>query len=52
MSPDGEAKFWLEPIVALSTSHGLTKKQLSKMQNIIEERYDEIRGAWKSHFGS
>lgn len=49
---DGEAKFWLEPIVALANTQGLTKKQLAKMQCLIEERYDEIHIAWKTHFGS
>ncbi len=50
--PDGEAKFWLAPIVALATSKGLTKKQLSMIQDLVEEHYDEINRAWKAHFGS
>lgn len=50
--PDGEAKFWLEPIVALATSHGLSKKQLSKLQESVEVHYGEIVSAWKAHFGS
>ena len=50
-SPDGEAKFWLEPIIALATSAGLSKRQLAKIQMTIVERYNEIRSAWKKHFG-
>ncbi len=50
--PEGEAKFWLEPIVALATSHGLSKKQLSTIQKKIEENHDEIVRSWKAHFGS
>ena len=50
-SADGEAKFWLEPIIALADSTGLSKKQLATIQKTIVERYHEIRGAWKKHFG-
>jgi hypothetical protein len=50
MSPDGEAKFWLEPIVALARNHGLTAKQLKEAQRAIEDHQDEIRDAWESHF--
>ena len=49
-SPDGEAKFWLEPIVALVESQGLSAKQLSTLQKIVEERYDKIKTAWEAHF--
>jgi hypothetical protein len=49
--PDGEAKFWLEPIVALATAHGLSKKQLTKLQESVEAHYGEIVNAWKAHFG-
>ena len=48
----GEAKFWLEPIVALAVSHGLSKKQLSQIESIVEEHSNEICKAWKAHFGS
>jgi hypothetical protein len=50
--PSGEAKFWLEPIVALSQNYGLSSKQLKELQRIIEERKDEITEAWKKHFRS
>lgn len=36
--PDGEAKFWLEPIVALADHSGLARHALSKMQKLVEER--------------
>ncbi len=49
---DGEAKFWLEPIVALANSKGLTKTQLAKIQKSVEEHYHEIVRTWKAHFGS
>ena len=51
-SSDGEAKFWLEPIVALVSSHGLSTKQLNSLQKIVERRKNEIKSSWKKHFGS
>jgi hypothetical protein len=47
----GEAKFWLEPTVSLASSDGLQPHQLGRLQRIVEERQDEIRKAWQSHFG-
>jgi hypothetical protein len=48
--PDGEAKFWLEPIVSLAVSTGLSKKQLNYAQKIVESRKHEISKAWDEHF--
>lgn len=50
--PDGEAKFWIEPIVSLATSTGLSKKQLKEIQSLVESHIDEISKAWKKHFGN
>ena len=49
-SPEGEAKFWLEPFIALAESHKLNAKQLKKIQKIVEERKNEIEKSWKKHF--
>ncbi|MCH2228223.1 MAG: DUF4160 domain-containing protein [Candidatus Caenarcaniphilales bacterium] len=49
--PDGEAKFWLEPIIALANHYKLTEKQLRELQEIVEERKDEITNEWQRHFG-
>ncbi len=48
----GEAKFWLEPIVALAQHYQLSSKELKEIQKIIEERADEIKKCWKTHFSS
>ena len=48
--PQGEAKFWLEPVVALATYHGLSNKQLQDLKKVVEERKDEISKAWYKHF--
>lgn len=50
VSPEGEAKFWIEPTIALADYVGLSRRQLMKLQKIVEERYDEIRSAWQEHF--
>ena len=51
-SADGEAKFWIEPTVALATYTGLSKKQLRELQGLVEENEDVIRNTWTTHFGS
>lgn len=48
--PDGEAKFWLDPIVSLSHNYGLSARSLKELQRIVEERKGEIIRAWKKHF--
>ncbi len=47
----GEAKFWLEPVISLAVNYGVNKRDLHKVQVIIEERRDEILEAWHAHFG-
>ncbi len=47
---DGAAKFWLEPIIALATSHNLAAKDLRKVEEIVREREDEFKAAWRKHF--
>ena len=51
-SPDGEAKFWIEPIVALAYHFKLSNKQLNELQKVVEERKNEIKKEWKKHFKS
>jgi hypothetical protein len=51
VSPDGEAKFWIEPTVSLAEHEGLSAKQLRRLQAIVEERQSDIRQAWRRHFG-
>ena len=47
---DGEAKFWLEPIISFAVSHGLNPRKLKEIQNIVEGHRDEIIKAWQKHF--
>jgi uncharacterized protein DUF4160 len=50
--PTGEAKFWLEPTVELAQNYGLSTQQVNTVLRVIQEREDDIRKAWKAHFGS
>lgn len=49
-SSDGEAKFWLEPVIALANSQGLSAKKIRDMQKIVQDRQDEIKRVWKKFF--
>lgn len=51
-SPDGEAKFWLEPVIALADHEGLSKRQLKELQELVEDHASEFTKAWKKHFQS
>lgn len=48
--PEGEAKFWLDPVIALDRHVGLTEQQIKECQGIVEEHKDEIKKSWKKHF--
>jgi hypothetical protein len=51
-SPDGEAKFWMEPKIELAVNKGLRAEEMAELKRIIEERSDEIRSNWHEHFGN
>jgi len=52
ISPEGEAKFWIEPEIELVKSTGFNKKQINLLLNLINEKENEIKNSWKEHFGS
>jgi len=49
-SEDGEAKFWLEPIVSLALYHEFSAEKLNEIQGLVEEHKNEIIEAWGRHF--
>ncbi len=51
-SEDGEAKFWIEPIISLAKYTGYNSKQLMAIQKLIKEPENEIRDAWNKHFSN
>ena len=50
-SSDGEAKVWLEPEISLATSHGLAQHDINEIIDLVKAREQEIRDAWREHFG-
>lgn len=51
LGKEGEAKVWIEPVIELANSRGLSAKTLGFVLRQIEEREGEIREAWNRHFG-
>lgn len=52
LGPEGEAKFWVEPNVELAQNHGLSERKLRDALRLVEEHKDEVRAAWREHFGA
>lgn len=48
---DGEAKFWLEPVVELAQNYGLNGPQLRAAEGLIRKHLEVILAAWRKHFG-
>ncbi|WP_420468285.1 DUF4160 domain-containing protein [Panacagrimonas sp.] len=49
---DGEAKFWLEPMISLAQNFGLSAQQLRQAEKLVRTHETRIRSAWTEHFGS
>ncbi len=47
----GEARFWLEPDTELAENYGLRGREIQTALQLIEEHENEIRDAWRRHFG-
>lgn len=52
VSPDGEAKFWIEPAIELARNHGLSERDIAPTRTLVEEHEQLIRTAWHDHFGA
>ena len=50
-TPNGEAKYWKSPNVELAINSGLKPAELKTAQIQIILHEDEIKAAWKKHFG-
>jgi hypothetical protein len=50
-SESGEAKFWLEPVIALAQNHGLKGSEIFESLRLIGEHEQSIRRAWQAQFG-
>lgn len=47
----GEAKFWLDPEIELAEDYGLGPQLVRRALRLIREHENEIRAAWREHFG-
>jgi len=52
VSGTGEAKFWLEPEIEMARNYRYSRAQLKEIERLIEDHYDELTCAWRSHFRS
>lgn len=48
---DGEAKFWIEPIIEIALNQGLSKQQVATALALVHSHREEIVHAWHVHFG-
>ena len=51
-TPEGEAKYWLEPRIELAVNCGIRQQELKTIEKKIKEKADEFKQAWKDHFKS
>ena len=47
---NGEAKFWLEPVIELAQFVGLSRHELKEALRLVQEHENDIRNAWYKHF--
>ena len=48
---DKIAKFWLDPI-RLNRSGGFSRKEIGRIQKIIQDQQNKLMEAWNEYFGS
>ncbi len=46
---DDTAKFWLDP-VRLQRSRGFSRRELSRIQRLVEEHSEELLRGWDEYF--
>ena len=49
--PEGEAKFWLDPTVALADYTGYSARKLKKLQKEVEVHESAFKKKWQEFFG-
>lgn len=45
-----EAKYWLEP-VELAANYGFNGRELTDIEQVIDQNQQELLEAWNEHFG-
>lgn len=49
-SPEATAKFWLFPEVELAYNRGFDARTVKRLQEVVEQRREEIEGFWNEFF--
>jgi hypothetical protein len=49
-TPEGEAKYWLEPQIELAVNKGIRQNDLKTIEKHITDRIHELKDAWHKHF--
>ena len=49
---NGEAKFWILPMVELAQNFGLSARELKEVTELVKFHQQEIKNAWGKHFPS
>lgn len=47
---NGEAKYWLEPVIELAQQTGLSQRELNEALRMVKEHENDIRSSWYKHF--
>jgi hypothetical protein len=47
---NGEAKFWLQPIIELAQNFGLSSRELKEVDQMVKTHQQDIKNAWYKHF--
>ncbi len=45
-SPDGECKFWLEPMIILAFNRGIPSHELREVERLVYKNQDLLRSAY------
>jgi hypothetical protein len=46
-SPDGECKFWLEPMIILASNRGIPSHELRELERLVYKNQDLLRSAYR-----
>lgn len=47
---ESEAKFWLSP-TRLQNNKGFSRKEINRIQRLVEENQEQLVGSWNEFFG-
>ncbi len=48
----GDAKFWLKPLVRLADSDGFNARTLNELLGVVQDNAVLIERSWDEHFGN